>query len=162
MPYYQDTSGGLHYLSISDLANGGFALLPAGCVEITDAQAEVLQAPPPPTPEQVLASTVAAAMAAGLTIASTSTPAIDGTYPVDSDTTQEISQVMLFTQVNGDFPGTASSYPWFDTSNVPHVFPSVAVFKGWATAIANYVAALKLYGAGVQGAALPSSSVTIA
>jgi hypothetical protein len=47
MPYYQDTSGGLHYLSVADLANGGFTLLPVGCVEITDAQAAALENPLP-------------------------------------------------------------------------------------------------------------------
>jgi len=69
---------------------------------------------------------------------------------------------MLFIQTNTDFPGGLSSYPWFDAADVPHIFPSVAVFKEWATAIANYVAALKLYSAGAPGAALPAASVTIA
>jgi hypothetical protein len=46
MPYFQDTSGGLHYLSDADITNGGEGLLPEGCVEITDSQAAVLQNPP--------------------------------------------------------------------------------------------------------------------
>lgn len=117
---------------------------------------------PAPTAEQALASTVVAAIAEGLTINSASTPSINGIYPLDSNTTQEIASVMLFVQVNGVFPGNASTYPWFDTSNIAHVFPSIAVFKEWATAIANYIAALKLYGAGVAGAVMPDSTVAIA
>jgi len=46
MPYFQDAQGGLHYLSDTDLANGGDLLLPAGCALITDAQAEAIQTPP--------------------------------------------------------------------------------------------------------------------
>jgi hypothetical protein len=162
MPYYEDTSGGLHFLSTADVANGGLALLPTGCTEITDAQAATLQAPPAPTAAQALASTVSAALAAGLTVSSTSAPAVNGTYPLDSATQFEINSVVLFVQTNGDFPGGLSAYPWDDTSGAAHIFPSVAVFKEWATAVANYVAALKLYGAGATGATLPAASVTIA
>lgn len=132
-------------------------------------QNSALVAPTPPTAAQVaaqqaaqaIAASVQSALAAGLTVTSTSTPAVNGTYPLDSNTQTEIGQVTLFTQVNGDFPGGASSYPWYDTSNVPHVFPSVHLHDEWATAIANYVAALKLYGAGVAGATLPAASITI-
>jgi hypothetical protein len=113
---------------------------------------------PAPTP----ASVVAVALAAGLAITSTGTPAIDGTYPLDSITQFEINSVMLFIQTNGDFPGGTSTYPWFDAAGAPHIFPSIAVFKEWATAVANYVAALKLYGAGAPDATLPQQSVTIA
>lgn len=45
MPYFKDASGGLHFLSNEDIANGGAALLPSGCTEITDAQAQAIQNP---------------------------------------------------------------------------------------------------------------------
>lgn len=117
---------------------------------------------PVPTPAQELASTVAAAMAAGLSITSAGTLAIDGTYPLDDATQHKITAIALFTQINGDFPGGASVYPMPDTAGVMHILPSVAVFDEWSTAIANHVAAIDLYGAGVPGAELPSASVAIA
>jgi hypothetical protein len=46
MAYYQDPQGALHYLSDSDIANGGVSLLPAGCMPITEAQADAIQNPP--------------------------------------------------------------------------------------------------------------------
>lgn len=47
MPYFKDQNGGVHFLSDEDIANGGEALLPVGCVEITDAQAQAIQNPTP-------------------------------------------------------------------------------------------------------------------
>lgn len=39
MPHFQDTTGKLHFLSEDDVANGGLALLPAGCKQIDDPEA---------------------------------------------------------------------------------------------------------------------------
>ncbi len=55
MPFYKSLNNGVHYLSEVDIANGGELLLPAGSVEITDAEAEILQAPPPPSPQEIIA-----------------------------------------------------------------------------------------------------------
>jgi len=41
MPNYKDTSGKIHFLDSADFEH----LLPAGCVEITDAEAVTIQAP---------------------------------------------------------------------------------------------------------------------
>jgi hypothetical protein len=49
-----------------------------------------------------------------------------------------------------------------DISGAMHIFPSIAAFDEWSTAIANHVAAIDLYGASVPGAALPVASITIA
>ncbi|WAL80944.1 DUF4376 domain-containing protein [Pandoraea sp. XJJ-1] len=46
MPYFQDTSGRLHFLSEDDIANGGESFLPSGCTSITDAEAEAIENPP--------------------------------------------------------------------------------------------------------------------
>lgn len=46
MAYFKDSQGSLHYLSDSDIANGGESLLPAGCVAVSDAQADAIQNPP--------------------------------------------------------------------------------------------------------------------
>jgi hypothetical protein len=42
--WYQDTSGNLHFLSTSDIANGGVRLLPPLATPITPAQADSIRA----------------------------------------------------------------------------------------------------------------------
>lgn len=113
------------------------------------------------TAEQQLALTVATAIRNGLTINSTSTPAINATYPITAASQADISSITNYVVVNGDFPGGASMYPWEDINGAFHIFPSVDLFKAWATAIADYVAQLKLYQAGAPGVGLPSPTVTI-
>ena len=58
MPHYKDQSGALHFLDSADFAY----LLPAGCVEITDEEAEALSAPLP-TQAQIIAALEAAVQA---------------------------------------------------------------------------------------------------
>lgn len=116
-----------------------------------------------PSATQVAIQQAAAAFSAGLTIVCTSTPALNGTYPIDPTTQNKIASVELFIQKNSAFPGTGgSSIAWYDTSNTPHIFPSITIFGEFATAVANYVADLDLYAAGAPGASLPSATVTIA
>ena len=55
MPFYKSPNNSVHSLSEVDIDNGGELLLPAGSVEITDAEAETLQAPPPPSPQEIIA-----------------------------------------------------------------------------------------------------------
>lgn len=59
MPHYKDLSGNLHFLDSAEFEH----LLPEGCVEITDAEADIL-ANPPPTAEQVKATRTAEIKAA--------------------------------------------------------------------------------------------------
>lgn len=113
------------------------------------------------TPAQQRAAQVAAAFATGLTVSSTSVPALNGTYSVDAAAQFNIGAVTNYVTVNNDFPGGVSAYPWPDAAGGFHVFPSVAVFKEWATAIADYVARLEMYQAGAEGASMPSPTVTI-
>lgn len=60
MPYFKDTSGGLHFLDDASFAP---EYLPAGCVQITDAAAALIQNPTP-TAAQLHAALVASAKAA--------------------------------------------------------------------------------------------------
>jgi hypothetical protein len=159
MKTYQKTSDGSLWGFEEDGSQDH--LITEDMVLLTDAQVDAIRNPPP-APEQLVALNVLSAFAAGLKVTSTSTPAINGTYPLDPVTQQEITSVTIFALVNGDFPGGTSTYPWTDVSGIPHIFPSVAVFDEWATAIANQVAAIKLYGAGAPGAELPPASITIA
>ena len=52
--------------------------------------------------------------------------------------------------------------PWIDQTGTAHVWPNITEFKAFATAYANYVAAVSLYSAsnGAAGA-LPSNAITI-
>lgn len=47
MPHFRDLTGGLHYLSDEDVANGGTALLPQGCVPCEDPVPETPHIPNP-------------------------------------------------------------------------------------------------------------------
>ena len=59
MPHYKDLSDKLHFLDSADFEH----LLPAGCVAITEAEADAI-ANPPPTAEQVKATRTAEIKAA--------------------------------------------------------------------------------------------------
>lgn len=43
MPYYQTLNGSIHFLSEQDVANGGEALLPVGCVRMPDETAKAIE-----------------------------------------------------------------------------------------------------------------------
>jgi len=59
MPYFKDQANGLHFLSVEDVANGAESLLPAGCITVSDTEAEAIQNPPL-TPDQIVAIYMAA------------------------------------------------------------------------------------------------------
>lgn len=56
MPFYKTIDNKLHFLDSEEFEN----ILPPGCVQITDEEAETLRQPPPPTTEQIVAGFVAA------------------------------------------------------------------------------------------------------
>jgi hypothetical protein len=100
-------------------------------------------------------------LAAGWAVVSSGTPAISGTYPLDLVSQLKTTGLVSYIQVNAHFPNGATTIRRFDTSGAAHVFPSTAVFLAWATALADYVAALDLIidsGAGT----LPAQPTTIA
>jgi hypothetical protein len=88
-------------------------------------------------------------------LVSTSTPALNGAYAVDSATQQRAAAVSLYIQVNGKFPAAQTALSWPDASGAPHVFPTTAEFQAFATALADFVAALDL-------GQTPAQPVTIA
>ena len=85
-----------------------------------------------------------AALAGTIKITSTSYPALNGSYSVGPQAQSNLAAVELYAVANGTFPGGATSYPWLDASGQPHVFPSVTEFKAFASAVANYVAAVTM------------------
>jgi len=120
----------------------------------------VSRAPPAP-PAPTLAQQGAAAIAAGCALQSTGTPALDGTYSCDAPSQHKIMAASLYIAVNGRFPGGATSYAWLDVTGAPHVFADVGAFQVFATAIADYVAALDQIAATNSGA-LPAQPMVIA
>jgi hypothetical protein len=112
---------------------------------------------------QQLATEIQTVYSAGLTITSTSTPAVNGTYGVKTQDQQTINAVETFVLKNNTFPGSAgTSLSYQDQSGAFHVFPSITVWSEFANAVANYIADLKMYAAGAAGSSLPANSVTIA
>ena len=177
MMYYVKTlSGGgvLHVGTINDTPTNEAALLQAiGGVSITQAQyAQILAnqygstfanntitalAAPTPT----IAQEAQAALTVGLTVNSTSTPAINGLYAIDTSSQAKIAFVSQYILLNGKFPRGQSSMVWVDKTGTAHTFPSTTVFQNWATAIADYVSELDEIILANSGT-LPPSSVTIA
>ncbi len=62
--------------------------------------------------------------------------------------------------INGTFYGGATSYPWLDSFGMPHVFPNVAEFQAFASAIATWVSQVDTVIA-MNAGAVPRSSATI-
>ena len=77
-----------------------------------------------------IAQQAAGAMTAGLTINSTSEPAINGTYAIDPATQGKIAAVEVYIMKAGTFPGAVSTYPWSDTSGTIHTFPNHGNLSG--------------------------------
>ncbi len=97
---------------------------------------------PPAAAAPSLAAQAAARISAGLQITSTSTPTLNGTYSVDGIAQGRIAAISTYILVNGKFPRSQTSYSWMDLAEQPHVFTQTAQFQAFATAIADYVAAL--------------------
>ena len=115
-------------------------------------------APVPPTAQEQ----AAAAMSAGLIITSTGTPELNGTYGLDSNSQQNVIGTVTAILLTGNFPNGQSTMPWIDQNQQPHMWPSTAEFKIFATAFSTFVSNVALYAAsnGASGS-IPSNEVTI-
>lgn len=116
----------------------------------------VIGSPPPAN----LAEQAAAALAAGLTVTSTKTPARNGIYPCDPDTQSHIQAEMIAILINGAFADGGSTVDWPDITGASHSF-DIASFKALASAIGIF-AALSLRVIRTNAGTLPSASATIA
>lgn len=95
----------------------------------------------------------------GVTVTSTSTPALSGTYPADPSTISHIQSEMISIIVNGTFADGTATVAFPDITGGSHVF-TLGEFKSFATAIGAFFAAAIKFANGTAPA-LPSSSVTI-
>ena len=110
------------------------------------------------TPSQ--GSLAAAAFAAGLTVTSTSTPAINGTYAIDQLSQMDIIAIETSLNAGKGFPGGATAFNYADTSGAMHSFTQ-ANFTDFAAAVRDYVYGLRAVIAGAS-TTLPSATATIA
>ena len=109
-----------------------------------------------PTPS--VAQIAAAALSAGLTITSTSTPALNGIYSVDAQAQANITSVMTGVAAGVGLPGGGASFNWLDRSGAHHTFTQVQ-FLNLSKAIMNYVYNLQMYGYGQSSQ--PAATATI-
>ena len=106
---------------------------------------------------------IAAALAAGIVITSTGNQALNGTYPIDPATQVKLNSAITYIMLNSAFPpASASSMVWYDVSGNAHTFTSVAQFKAFATAFADFVAHVDIYASsGGQAGSIPVNTITI-
>ena len=119
---------------------------------------------PPPTTPPTLAQQAAAALGAGLTITSTGTPAINGTYAIADGVAfgrNDIGTEAQFISTFQEFTNGTQTLEWPLIDGKTFVtFPSTATFMNFAKAAAQYYAAVKAVAA-LGAGTLPSASVTI-
>jgi hypothetical protein len=142
--------------------------VPAGSLACTAAQAAAwygstivagaIVAPIAPYVKPLPAQAVGA-MAAGLAVVSTGTPALSATYGVDATTQAHIQAETMAILLTSSFADGTQSLIWPDLGGAAHSFDPVT-FKAFAAAVNSYVAAL--YKA-INGTAtaLPAATVTI-
>ena len=158
-----------YYLTATGNGVSPDGTIPVGAVECTLAQYEnasawtvsngtvVAFAPPAPT----LVQQAQALLAGGLTITSTGTPALDGTYAADPDTIGYVNSEVASIALNGTFADGTTSIDWPDASGVPRGF-TLAEFKLLAAALGVFVSGIRKCVIGVSGASLPAAAATIA
>lgn len=139
MAYFQDPQGGLHYLSVADIANDGESLLPVGCVAITDAQAGALQEPPI-TLAQAQAAQIAAleaAYQAAITgpVTFKNAAGVTSTYAFGETVTMGGTNAQaLLTQIIDAGAAAWTAGVWFDTTEKAQTM-TFADLQGLAAAI---------------------------
>lgn len=111
------------------------------------------------TPQQL----GAAAIKGGIAVISTGSPDINGTYPVDRTTQVKLNSAITYIMLNNAFPpAQASSMPWYDAEGNIHTFTSLATFKSFATAFADFVAHIDIYvSSGGEVGSIPSNEISI-
>ena len=120
--------------------------------------------PPAPTTAQIAVAAGLAAIAAGIQITSTSTPALDGDYALDINSLLMVTGAVSYCLLKNCFPGSASTLTFFDSSGAPHVFSTVAEFEAFSEAVASFIVPIQDYinSGGTAGALPTTNAVTIA
>lgn len=109
-------------------------------------------------------ATLAAALAAGLAVTSTATPALNGTYAIDAESQRFISGTAASLAARNRLPGGQSTFGYGDMTGAPHNF-AAQDFLNFADAVEDYVYALYATARSLiagQAANWPSPNATIA
>jgi hypothetical protein len=93
------------------------------------------------------------AIGAGVQIVSTGTPALNGTYAIDTPAQQNLSAVAAGIASRNRVPGGGTTFNYYDTAGNPHAF-NATNFLNFASAVEDYVYAL-------DEGQFPSQPVTI-
>ncbi len=107
---------------------------------------------------EALQAEAATAQAAGMQLVSTSTPALNGTYAIDSATLAAGANLMAYINA-GKVPGGGATFHYPDISGAAHGFTGPQFLEAWGAAM-EYVYALNQVAMGVS-TALPAQPVTI-
>lgn len=128
--------------------------------QASDAAAQTAQAVAAAT--AAIQTAVQTAIVKGIIVTSTATPSLNGTYGLDQINQNNVNATITYILLNGTFPGGDTTMSWIDQLGVSHTWPTIAEFKAFATAYANYVAQVSLYSAsnGISGY-IPSNKITI-
>ncbi len=117
----------------------------------------------PAAPPLTLAQQATALLADGITITSSGTPAINGTYAVASGVPfgqEDIATEAQFISTYSEFTnGQTTNLSWPLLTGASVIFPTTAEFLAFAKVAAQFVAAVKL--AVLTGSALPAATATI-
>jgi len=100
--------------------------------------------PPPPLPSPP-----------SMQLASTSTPTLNGSYPIDPLSQQKVQAISLYVAVNNKFPARQTAQAWPDVNGTMHLFSSTAQWQAFATAMGDFVAALDLGQTPTQPVTIP-------
>lgn len=125
----------------------------------TAVAAPVAPAPVAPSISQQAATLIAA----GLTVSSADTPALNGVYNVQSGVTfgqEDIASEAQFISTYSEFTnGATTDLTWPLQNGTQVIFPTTAEFLAFAKATGQFIAAVKLSVA--QNTALPDATATI-
>lgn len=122
-----------------------------------------LVAPPSPTASQLaqqqLQASAMALLAGTVSLSSSSTPSLNGSYTVSPADQAHIAAEVQSLMLNGTFADGSSTVAWPDATGATHDF-SVTEFKAFATAVGSFVAdCFKVLNA--TSTTLPSAALTI-
>lgn len=87
---------------------------------------------------------LAAKLAAGCQVVSSSVSAISGTYSLSDKALVKVSSIALYIKINSSFPAQQLPFPHQDINGAVHLFPTSQSFLNYATALADYVALLEI------------------
>lgn len=126
-----------------------------GIVDVTDSRYLAFINPTPTVAHQA-----AMLLSTGLSIVSTSTPAINGTYAVDQLSQMDVIAVETSLSAGKGFPGGVTTFNYPDAAGTMHAF-SETNFTNLAAAVRDFVYGCKSVIAAAS-TVLPASSTTIA